>query len=362
MRGDSRPRLESLLLAAAAIALQAVVWAILIPLFNAHVGYGLHDLSDVPHYLSVVERLARGDLPYIDVPFEYPPFALPLLLLAPRDGTLATYQYWFSAEMIVVCSATAAVVTLTARRVWDGLGRPLAAAAVFAIAVAAAGAISLNRFDPVVGLLVALAVLALASRRFTFAGVAVGLGFAVKLAPMALLPLVLIVAARRRAVVMATGAAVLAAALPFLPFIALDRGAFDAVAGSQASRGLQIESLAATPYLVRTAIVPGTARVVVPGGGSLELDAPGAAALAGASPFIVLGLLTMAYASVMRARRVLRRDPEWIALAALALLLAFLCGNKVLSPQHLLWVLPLVALCTVARPVAHRIVGALMLV
>jgi hypothetical protein len=360
--GDARPQVKTFLLVVAAIALQTIVWAILMALFKAHVGYGLHDLSDVPHYLSVVERLARGDLPYIDVPFEYPPLALPVLLVAPRDGTLAAYEYWFSVEMIVVCSASAAVVTLTARRVWSGTGRPLAAAAVFAIAVAAAGALSLNRFDPVVGLLVALAVLALVHKRFTLAGAAVGLGFGVKLAPVVLLPLVLIMATGRRAVVLATAAALLAAALPFVPFIALDGGAFDAMAGYQGRRGLQIESLAATPYLVKTAIVPGSARVVVPGGGSLELEAWGTAALARASPFVVLSLLSLAYVSVWRARRVLRRDPEWMALAALTLLLALLCGNKVLSPQHLLWVLPLVALCTVARPVAQRVVGVLMLV
>ena len=231
----------------------------------------------------------------------------------------------------------------------------------FAVAVGAAGALSLNRFDPVVGLLVALAVLALARTRFTLAGAAVGLGFGVKLAPVVLLPLVLLMAVRRRAVVLATAAALLVAVLPFAPFIVLDGGAFDAVAGYQRGRGLQIESLAATPYLVKTAIVPGSARVVVPGGGSLELHAWGTAALASASPFVVLALLSLAYLSVWRARRVLRRDPEWIALAALAVLLALLCGNKVLSPQHLLWVLPPVALCIVARPVAQRTVGVLML-
>lgn len=261
-----------------------------------------------------------------------------------------------------MCSASAAVVTLTARHVWGGIGRPLAAAAVFALAVAATGALSINRFDPVVGLLVALVVLALVRTRFTLAGAAAGVGFGVKLAPLALLPLILLMAARRRTMVPATVVALLAAAVPFALFLALDSDAFDAVGGYQEGRGLQLESLAATPHLVSAAIAPGSARVVVPTGGSLELDAGGTAALASASPFIVLLLLSLAYLSLWRARRLLRRDSEWVALAALTVLLALLCGNKVLSPQHLLWVLPLVALCTVARPVSQRIVGVLMLV
>ena len=356
----SGSRGDTLLLATAAVALQAVVWAILIPVFTAHVGYGLHDLTDVAHYLYYAEQMARGSVPYVDVPFEYPPLALPVFLLAPRDGTLATYEYWFSVEMIMVCAASSVVVTMTARRVWSGLGRPLAAAAVFAVGIAAAGALSLNRFDPVVGLFIALSVLALVSRRFTLAGIAVGLGFAVKLAPVVLLPLVLLLAGKRRVVILA--AALIAAVLPFLPFLMLDRGAFTALSGYQTGRGLQIESLAATGYLVRAAVAPGAVRVVVRGGGSLELAAWNTALLARLAPLVMLTLLAVAYLAVWRARRVLRGDPEWVAPAALGIILAFLCGNKVLSPQHLLWTLPLVALCAVARPLAQRILGILMLV
>jgi len=119
--------------------------------------------------------------------------------------------------------------------------------------------------------------------------------------------------------------------------------------------------LAATGYLVRAAVAPGAVRVVVPGGGSLELAAWNTALLARLAPLVILALLAVVYLAVWRAHRVLSRDPEWIAPAALGIILAFLCGNKVLSPQHLLWTLPLVALCTVARPVAQRIVGILML-
>jgi hypothetical protein len=48
--------------------------------------------------------------------------------------------------------------------------------------------------------------------------------------------------------------------------------------------------------------------------------------------------------------------------AVLAVLLAALCGNKVLSPQHLIWVLPVVALALVARRVAFRVPAAIVLV
>jgi hypothetical protein len=50
-----------------------------------------------------------------------------------------------------------------------------------------------------------------------------------------------------------------------------------------------------------------------------------------------------------------------VPVVALAAVLAALCGNKVLSPQHLLWILPLVALSLVGRAVLPRIGAVLLL-
>ena len=286
---------------------------------------------------------------------------MPFFLLQPSLSTVAAYDFWFSIGMITVCLATAVVVVLIAARVWDGLGRPLCAAAAFAATVIAAGAIAVNRFDPTVGLVVALCVLALVHKRFTLAGVAVGLGFALKLVPIVLLPLVLVLATRRRSALRAAVAAAIAAVLPFLPFLLRSPQAFSGALGGQTARGLHIESVAATPYLVWRAMLQEADVVIVPPMGSLVIGAPGTALLARLAPIIVLGLLIVVYVAIWRARTVLRTDPEWIAPAALATMLAFMCGNKVLSPQHMLWVLPLVALCLVARPRSQRLIGVVML-
>jgi hypothetical protein len=355
------PRHRLLLLVTVALALQAVVWAVLIPLFSAHVGYGLHDLSDVPHYLAHAERIDLGGWPYVDFGFEYPPLAIPAMLVPPRDGTLAAYEYWFSLEMVGVCCVSAVVVALTAAKMWRGIGRPFAATVGFAAAVASAGALSLNRFDPLVGLLVALSVLALVWRRYVPAGLAVGLGFALKLTPIVLLPLVLVVPARRRAACWAAVAAVGAAVVPFIPFLIESARAFNGVSAYQGGRGLQIESLGGTPYLLASLAGGEGVRVVVPGGGSLEVVGPGSAQVAALSPLTVLALLVVVNVLVWRARHALRESPEAVVLAALTALLAVLVGNKVLSPQHLLWVLPLTALCLVARPPLHKAAGVLVL-
>jgi len=352
---------ELLLLAGAAMALQAITWSLLLALYSSGVWYSLHKFSDTPYYLAISERIAHGEWPYINFPFEYPPLTLLFVGLSPSLGSVASYDRWFAAEMIVICMASAAVVALIAARVWSGLGRPLGAAAGFAAAVIAAGAISLNRFDPAVGLVVALSVLALVCRRFTLAGVAVGLGFALKLVPIVLLPLVLVLAAKRSPVLRAAVATGLAASIPFLPFLLRSSGAFTGTLQGQTARGLQIETVAATPYLAWKAISHGANVALVSPIGSPAISAPGTIILARLAPLIVLGLLVIVYAGIWRTRAHLRANAEWVAPAALAAMLAFMCGNKVLSPQHVLWVLPLVALCLAARHPSHRAVGVLML-
>ena len=356
-----RPARELLLLAGAAIALQAVTWSLLLGLYTSGVWYGLREFSDTPYYLAISQHIARGEWPYVNFPFEYPPLTLLFVGLSPALGTVASYDRWFSAEMIVICMASAAIVAIIAARAWGGLGRPLGAAAGFAAAVIAAGAISLNRFDPAVGLIVALSVLALVYRRFTLAGVAVGLGFALKLVPIVLLPLVLVLAARRRPVVCAAVAAGIAAVVPFVPFLVRSSAAFTGALQGQTARGLQIESVAATPYLAWKAMIHGASVAVVSPIGSPVIDAPGADLVARLAPLIVLGLLVAVYAGIWRARAHLRANPEWVAPAAVAAMLAFMCGNKVLSPQHVLWILPLVALCLAARQPSHRAVGVVLL-
>jgi hypothetical protein len=351
---------ESLLLVGSALALQAIVWAVLTALFTAHIGYGLHDLSDTPHYLWAVERLWSGAWPYIDFPFEYPPLSFLFFLAPMKDGTWATYATWFTAEMIGVCMASAAVVTLTAMRIWAGLARPLGVAGAFALAVALAGGISVNRFDPAVGLVIALSILAMTYGRTLLAAAAIGLGFAIKLVPIVLLPLALILAPPRRKVA-AVVVALAAAVSPFLPFLMRSGGAFNAAIAGQSDRGLQLESVAATPYLLWGALQRGTVDVVVPPGGSLAVEAPGTQVTAQLLPAAVLVLLVVAYAAVWHARRLMRTDAEWISPAALSALLAFMCADKVLSPQHLLWVLPLIALCLLCNHRAFRLAAVLLL-
>ncbi len=355
----ARPASETALLIAAAVALQALVWAVLVVLlYQLRIGYSFHDLSDSLWYIHYADLVARGQRVYRDFSFEYPPLALPLLLLPPHSS-VAAYERWFSIEMIVLCSAAAALTAAAAASLWRGLGRPLAAAVAFAAAVAAAGAVTAHRYDAAVALTLAACALFLARRHTTAAAGALGAGFALKLTPAMLLPLVLILAEGRRRVLWAVLAFAVVAALPFVPFLG-DVAGLATMVSYHADRPLQLESVPGTPYLVAGAL--GSTRVSTGSAyGSQFLAGPGATAVAAVAPWLGVVLVAGVYVLVWRRRALLRAAPQYVPLAALTCVLVFTACNKVLSPQFLVWTFPLLALVLAGEGRGQRACGLLTL-
>jgi hypothetical protein len=117
-----------------------------------------------------------------------------------------------------------------------------------------------------------------------------------------------------------------------------------------------------TPYLLAHAA--GLAHIVVVQvpGGSTVLSGDGMKLLVAAAPLFVFVLEAMVYAVAWRGRHVLRDDAEGISVVALAAVLASICGNKLISPQHVLWLLPLAALGVVSTRASYRVPAVLGLV
>lgn len=362
-RDAGRPaarRGETVLAIVAGGALQAVVWVVLIQLFwIQRLGYAFHQLSDTLLYVGYASRwTVLHRLPYVDFRLEYPPLALPLFLLPPSTGSVAAYERWFSVEMIVLCVITALATAALAASYWRLPARTLAAGLAFAACTLAAGAIVANRYDIAVGLAIAVALLLLAGGRWTAAGAVLGLGFALKLTPLVLLPLVLVVAGRKAAPRVAIAFAA-AAALPFVPFLFSGLDGLAYVFAYHAQRPLQIESLLATPYLLGHLV--GREVPLVASFGSTNIGGGGAAAMAALSPWLALLGMTAVYCCLWRLRTRLRERPAEVAFAALTVVLVGVSLGKVLSPQFLVWVLPLVALVLVSEERGQRLVGVLCL-
>jgi hypothetical protein len=342
-----------------ALGLQAVVFGGVFAVAFQRLWYGLWDISDITIYFEYAQDiLAKGMTPYKVLPLEYPPLALPFITLPWPGADFALYRTLFSLEMIAVTLVTAVVVVRAAAAIWPRPSRrPLLAGVGFAGFVAAMGSIVMNRFDIVIALVVVATIWLIVRRQWEFAALVLGLGFAVKLTPAVLVPVLPILLGRplRRWLWPAT-LFVAAATLPFVPWLITAPAGIWHVFTYHLDRPLQIESVLGTPLFVAR----GLGRLWIDVSteyGSQAIVATGAGTMARLSgPLTAVALLTT-YWFVARPRALLRAAPRHLPLAVLAVILAFMAFGKVLSPQFFIWILPVAALVILE----DRLVGGLAL-
>jgi len=330
----------------AAVLAQVYVWGCLIYLHNSrHVWYGFHDISDIWVYLERAQWMAQGLKPYLDFQFEYPPLAIPLLTLPGHLGDTRAYFWWFSAEMMIASSLAAGATAATAGYLWRGLRRPLIVAAMYAVAVAALGTIVANRYDAVVALVLALFLLCLAKRWWVAAGAVLGLGFALKLTPLILLPLIFVLAPQWRTIWRTSLIFAVCAVTPFLYYLSQTHtvSGLTYIFRYHFQRPMQIESVLAMPMMLGQ-LRDRTTIVITSSYGSQGIESSAAHALASMSGVLMAIAMTGIYALIWRRRELLRSAPQHVPLAVLALILAFMTFGKVLSPQYFIWILPALAL------------------
>ena len=303
--------------------------------------YGFHDLTDTGLYHRYAMALDAGRRPYFELFIEYPPLAVLFLRLPPSTRDPLQYTLWFNAAMLAACGLSALFTGAAARRIWPEGRRAYIVALAFAASVLAAGAIVANRLDAVVMLVIACFLWLASERRWTWAAVALAVGFGVKLTPAVLLPLPLLLADTKRERLRTALAFLACAALPFAPFLGAE-GLWQFFRYHLA-RPLQIESALGSPLLAGhlAGLVPAS---IGHGFGSQFLQAPGSEWLAHVSGPLAMIAIAGVYALIWRRLAALRADPSLVPLAAFAVLLAAMTSSKVLSPQYFVWILPCVAL------------------
>jgi hypothetical protein len=345
--------------AAVAIGVFAGVWAVL------HTGFYRHrQIIDTPIYQRYGDAMADGKVPYRDFRLEYPPAALPAFvipsLLRSQDGDLRGYRSGFEAEMLVCGALTLAFMLSILLSLEAGPVRIGAALGFAALAPLLLGSVVLSRFDlwPVALMVGALAAF-VAGRDRVGSGV-LGLAVAAKIFPAVLVP---VAAAwiwrrsgRREALVcLAVFVAVVLAC--FLPFLVLaPDGVWHSVT-TQTSRPLQIETLGAGVLLVAHA---------VGGLGITMRSGHGSQNLAGNAPDALAAIQTVLQAAALVATWIwFARGPasrERMIRASAVAVCAFVAFGKVLSPQFLIWLVPLVPLVRGTRGLAASALLGLALV
>jgi uncharacterized membrane protein len=289
-----------------------------------HWFWGELQIVDWPGYRDDAQAiLDHGLVPYRDFPVEYPPLSLPVFLL---PAAFANYASAFAA-LIAACGVamTVAVAAIDKR-----------AAFYAALAPVLVGSLVLSRFDLWPVLLVVVALFALVEGDDAVGWGFLGAAVAAKLWPLVIVPIALVWSLRRghrRAPFV--GLAIAAAA--FLPFaVVAPHGLWASVHG-QADRPLQIESLGASlltvfshPHVITTH-------------GSQNLAGHGLFA----AVFALAQVLALAVSWLVFARG--PATPNRLLTSSAAAVCAFVAFGKVLSPQYLLWLIPLVPLAGGAR-------------
>ena len=325
----------------AAVAVFVGTWVLL------HVGFYKHtQIVDTPVYQRYGNEIANGQVPYRDFDLEYPPGALPMFAVpglvshgghdqSVKPGFRRTFE-----TLMWMCGAIALLaLTIVLREL---RASPWLALFFAALAPLALGSVILSRFDLWPAAIAACAVAALATARFRLAHVLLGLGAVAKFYPGVIVPLAVAYVWKRRGrrealVCLALAAA--AFAVVFLPFLVLSPGGVWHSVSIQLGRPLQVESLGAALLLVGHQVF-GFGLAGETSHGSQNLDGTAADVLGVISTLAQAGVLVWIWTSFARGPATLAAFVR----ATAAAVCAFVAFGKVLSPQFLIWLIPVVPL------------------
>ena len=348
LASSSRPAERPLAAAAtlAALVLLLIAWGVLHRGFFTH-----HQIVDTPIYQRYGAAMDDGDVPYRDFRLEYPPGALPVFVLpALGDVEFDTFRRRFEALMIFFGELMVISVAVTLVALGAGTRRLLGAVGFVALAPLALGPVVLSRFDLWPAALATLALAALVSGRLRLGHLALGAAVAAKLYPAVLVPLTIVYVWRRegrREALVCGGILAAAIAIVFVPFVVLAPDGVWHSLWQQGSRPLQIESFAAGLLLAGHQLFDL---------GLTMSSSHGSQNLAGAGPDALAAVQTLLQVAVLVAVWILfARGPagrERLVQASAAALVAFVALGKVVSPQFLIWLVPVVPLVAGRRGLA----------
>ncbi|MGH3086428.1 MAG: glycosyltransferase 87 family protein [Rubrobacteraceae bacterium] len=296
------------------------------------------DSNDLEIYRKSGEAVLRGQIPYRDFFIEYPPGSIPFFVPPAlfADGRFE-YINLFAQEMALVLISSLVLVALAARRLF-GVNAWVLPAITFAAGAALLYPVAVTRYDAVVTLSLALAAFCAAlGGRYVYAAYAsLGLGAAAKLVPaLAALPLAL----TKNKVVRGLAVSGVVGLLFFIPALVFGGERFIESFAYHAERGLQLESVWAS-VLIQLGLVD----EVEMGFGAYQVEGSGVELMSSLSLPITAALLLFTCFVMYGEYRDGRLDAKSFPRYGAAFVLAFVIGSKVLSPQYMLWLLPLAPL------------------
>jgi hypothetical protein len=303
--------------------------------------------GDVTYYARSLHQLFTGSSLH-DTLQEYP---LPVLgLLVPQF--LLGFLNQIAFAMLFVASMLAVDAVFTGF-LWRGDGRRRGDATnLWLWFVPAIGPLAYFRFDLVPAVLAGGAVL-VAVRRPALAGVLTAIGAALKLWPAVMVPTFLIRRGDRRQVL--TGFLATGIVLGGLSLLIGGSSRLLTPLKWQAARGLQIESVAATPLMTARMISHHTWTLGISRYKAWEIFGPGVSAIVTLSSVTTLIGGALLVALWWRAHKLASPSAETLGWVFLSTALIVTVTNKTLSPQYLLWLGGPIAALAVRAPGNHAV-------
>jgi hypothetical protein len=336
---------------------------------------------DVPLYQSFGDRMTDGAVPYRDFRVEYPPGSLPAFLIpslvSGTDGqpvyepelndAARAYARSFAALMTALLAATVVLTALSLRALRAPVGHSVLALTLVGATPLLLGELALTRFDALPVALTAASFAAFLAGRARLAAVALGLAVSAKLYPLLLLPLLVLYVLRhegRRAAAVVTAIAAGTIALVVGPFLALAPGEAWFSIRAQLTRGLQVESLPGSVVLALGRVADelglGALGTSVAEGGTGDVRSADVTGTLGSVVGTLAGLAAVAVVvAIWVAAWRSEAEPARLVRECAAVVAAQVALGRVLSPQFVLWLLPLVPLVAGRR---GRLASALLAV
>jgi hypothetical protein len=346
---DLTPKQQLWLVVGAFLVLHAITW-LLLELFY----YNGRPITDTSIYYHYSNRILNGFFPYRDFSAEYPPVAM-LIFLLPRlfsGSAYNIYVYWFELEMFIFSAANMVLLAVVAWKRWRDISRLIMVLALYSLFLLMMGFIVAARFDVAASFLIFACLAAYLHDRKLLAWILLGIGAMTKLIPLLLVPLLLIAHFRRGErswLVTGPSVMVITALLIAIPFLAASPEGLARTFLYHAERPLQIESSWSTPILIMSFFGYGVR--MFSSYGSHNLFTPISNLLAALSAPVTIFFLGIGYWLFGKRLWGVEKEvatneylgDQLIRYTAAAILI-FIAGGKVLSPQFLIWLVPLIPL------------------
>jgi hypothetical protein len=297
-------------------------------------------------FFDFASEVFNGQLPYRDFVLEYPPFSLFFFIL-PRlfTANYLMYAVIYQTEVVIAVIVGLFVFYDISRRLGQA---PWKLMTVYTLGVLAIGPITSNQFDFFPAVLVLLAIYFYWLDKHPAAWAFLAVGAMTKIFPAMIAPVFLIYYIRNRQYHL-IGKGILVFALVslaiFLPFLILSPTSLGSLYEYHAQRGIQIETTYSSALMLAHLLGWITVRTDF-SFGAWNIDIGAENVITGLSTFLLVLFLLVAYWYIYIRSRPGKVDIICLGAYSLLVVLVVIITSKILSPQYLIWLIPLLPLAT----------------